>query len=167
MSNEDMKNFKPNSEMLESAEVVFLSMAYVETIKPIVENIQKKVLNKHKFKVAKKYRNYEKDKIITEEKYSYLMSNEDFKIYHNECRTLEDEKGLKVSNPEFCPLLVAENEQRKAENLLMNSFKVITGLDTDDINMSLDNRKKFLDLTLGFMSQFIDKEKVLKGVCER
>ena len=163
MSKEEMNNFKPNSEMVKSAEVVFLSMAYVETIKPIVEDIQKKVLNKHKFEVDKEHRNYEKEKVITEIKLSYLMSDKDFKVYHSECRTLEDKKGLKVSNPEFCPLLIAEHNLIKAENLLIDVFSQITGLKHSDIYKT-EHRKRFIDLTLSFLSPYVDKEKVLRGV---
>ena len=163
LTQKQIENFRPTKEMIKTTQEVFLCMAKVGTIKPIVEEIQKKVLKKYQFKVSAEWRE-DKERIITEPKQSYLMTNEDFKIYHSECRILEDEKELYVSNSEFCPLLVAENDRRKAENRLMNAFSCITGLDSNKINMRLDSRKKFLDLTLKYMAQFVNKEDCLKHI---
>ena len=152
----DFKNFKPSDEMIKAAELVFLSMAEVETIKPIVKAYQKKILNKYQFKD-------DEGNIITEEGRSYLMGDADFKVYLDECNTKRLKVGLYVKNKEYCPLLVAESDLTDAERLLINSFKPITGLDCSDIYL-LEHRKKFLNLALGLMSNFIDSKQILKTI---
>jgi len=52
----EIKNFKPSKGLLEAAESVFLAMAYVGTIQPIVRLYQNEILNRHKFRTAKKWR---------------------------------------------------------------------------------------------------------------
>ncbi len=46
--------FKPSFEMIKTAQEVFLNMANIEVIKPEVEKIQNKILNKYKFKTKKR-----------------------------------------------------------------------------------------------------------------
>lgn len=156
MNKDEIKNFKPSVKMIKTAQDVFLNMANVETIKPIVLGIQNKILEKHQFKVKNEFKRHEKQKIVLKPSNDYLMSDADFKVYMTEQRNELKKVNLETENPEFCPLLVAEDNLRKAENKLIESFKVITGLSCSDVNMKLDTRKKFLELTLRFMSRFIN-----------
>ena len=162
MTGEDKKNFKPTPEMIMAAETVFLAMAFTETIRPVVVGYQTKVLEKHKFLYTRK----EDGDYVKTSEHTYLMKETDFKIYLEECNKEQELAGLKTETPDHCPLLVAENEQRKAENILMEVFKPLTGLDVSRINMRLDTRKKFLDLTLKYMSRFVDTKKTLEGLNE-
>lgn len=162
----DTKNFKPTNDMIKNAELVFLCMAEVETIKPIVKGYQKKVLAKHNFKCASEWRKEEGLKTILDPKHDYLLSEEDFKIYLQDCRIEQEKAGLKTDSPEHCPLLVAEDNLRKSENDLITSFELITGLKLNDVNRRLDTRKNFIDLTLKLMSQYVDSKQVLKSLQE-
>jgi hypothetical protein len=135
-------------------------MAAVDTIRPIVQQIQQSVLDKHKFKVdPKNKRIADGVKVITKIQHDYLMSDDDFKVYHNECRILEDEKNLKVDNPEFCPLLVAEHDLIKAQHLLIDAFGPMFGITSS--NLYGDHREKFLDLTLRLMAKYVDTKTIL------
>lgn len=161
ITKQELVNFKPTEEMIRATELVFLCMAAVDTIKPIVQQIQQSVLDKYKFKVDPKNKRIcdDGEDIITKLGHDYLMSDDDFKVYHKECRKLEDEKNLKVDNPEFCPLLVAENDLIQAQHLLIDCFGPMFGIKSTDLWG--DHREKFLDLTLRLMAKYIDTKQVL------
>ena len=158
---QEAKNFKPSVEMIKTAQEVFLNMANIEVIKPEVEKIQNKVLNKYKFKSKK--RKGEKQTIVLTENKSYLLKDCDFKVYINECRKEEIKIKLidKSFNKDFCPLLVAEHNLNKAENKLINVVckelkNKLNGITAEQINRSLNHRKKFIELNLSYLSQFIN-----------
>ena len=154
--------FIPTKEMKQATKVVFVSMAWTETVKPIVKNIQQKVLAENKYPYSdeniKLYTRHDKDykfpEYITEEKDTYLMSDDDFKDYHKKCRELEDKAGMKVDNPEHCPLLVAENLERQAKREFLRIMQPITKINPDDV-WNLDHYKKLTDLSLSLMANFI------------
>lgn len=156
MTKQEIKNFKPSVEMIKTTQEVFLNMAMVETIKPIVKKIQKDILNKHKFKIAKKYQNQERDLIVLSNERTYLLKDNEFKIYLKECRTEEIKIKLinESFNKEFCPLLVVEDNLRKAQNKLINLMGKLIDITSEDIYKT-EHRKKFIDLNLRFLSQYI------------
>ena len=137
-----MKQFRPTREMINSAKKVFMMMAIVETIKPIVTGYQLESLTKHQFK------NIHSGEVITKPFQSYLMSDEDYQIYWNECRASRNEAGLQVESDEFCPLLVAEYDVVKAKRELAEVMEPITKIKYDQLAMSLENIEKYFDLTL-------------------
>ena len=150
ITKETLDNFKPTSKMIYLCRDVFVNMANVKCIKPIVEEIQKKVLRENKFKNC-----HEKGEIIQEPKHSYLMSDSDFKIYHKQTRMEEDKVGLTVTNPEFCPLLVAEDDLRKAENNLIDVMGAFVGISREQLSRSLKGRREFIELNLRLLAGFI------------
>jgi len=152
--------FKPSFEMIKTAQEVFLNMANIEVIKPEVEKIQNKILNKYKFKTKK--RKGEKQTIVLKENESYLLKDCDFKVYINECRKEEIKIKLidKSFNKDFCPLLVAEHNLIKAEHKLIEIVckelkNKLNGITAEQINRSLDHRKKFIEVNLKYLSQFL------------
>lgn len=164
MNKENMKNFLPSQEMIAATESVFLNMAVVETIRPIVRGYQRKILLKHKMKYAKEsVQKHFGSCYLTDPDHVYLLSDSDFKVYLAECRKEQEKARLKTDNPEHGPLLVAENNLRKAENLLMDSFEPLTGLKSSDINMRFDTRTRFLELTLSYMNRFVNSKRIMQG----
>ena len=87
------------------------------------------------------------------------MSDADFKIYNEETHKKALEAGFKIKK-DYCPLLIAENLLIEAENNLIDTFEEITGIKRDDI-LNLDLRKKYLDLTLSLMSQYVGSSEAL------
>lgn len=154
------KDFKPTSDMIHAAQTVFLCMAMVETIKPIVTGYQKAILNKYQFKVAsdKVNRGHDKDEIILDPDKSYLLDDSDSQVYIEETFRERDRAGLKVSNPEFCPLLVAEHNLTKAQHILIRSMEPLTGVTLDQIlcgRNCLVNLKKYIELSLRLLAPFV------------
>ena len=82
------------------------------------------------------------------------MAESSFLDYHKKCRELEDKAGMKVDNPEHCPLLVAENLERQAKREFLRIMQPITKINPDDV-WNLDHYKKLTDLSLSLMANFI------------
>lgn len=152
------KTFKPTEDMIKSAELVFAAKSIVETIKPIVHAYQYEILNRHQFK------NTFDGSIVLDNENIYELSEEDFAIYSAEVKAARDKAGLHVDNDDYCPLLVAEDNLRKAQRLLANAMEPITKLSADDVICSasgLDNYKKYIELSLGLLAPYVNKESIL------
>ena len=157
ITKEEMKNFKPTDAMLTATRNVFVTMAFEKTVRPIVEGYQKDILAFWKFKIAPEHinRGHEENEIILDPKNSYLMGDDDFKLYLAECNDARKKAGLKVDNPEHCPLLVAEHLRVIAENTLIDTMEPITGISLDTHYLSLEHRKQLIDLTLKLLAKYI------------
>jgi len=155
-----IRDFKPTEEMIDAAELTFLSMAAAQTIRPVVEGYQRMILTKHQFKIAPRWK--EGKRVITDPDHTYLLGEKDWKAYHDECKVEESKAGLKTKGYDYCPLLVAQADQVSAERLLINSFQKITGMSYSDVSMKLDVRKKFLDITLRLMAKYVKKGDILE-----
>lgn len=142
-------------DMKQAAKNVFMAMAYVKTIRPIVTGYQKAVLEKHQWHIASKWvgRRSETDRVILDPDHSYLLSENDFRTYMHETREQQKAAGLKTDSPDHCPLLVAENLQRQAEWCLFDTMEPLTSIKGRDLYG--DNREKYLDLTLRLLAPFI------------
>lgn len=138
-------DFKPTQEMIKSAETVFMVMAWKDTIEPIVKEYQRVILINHQFVVD--------GEVMINPDRAWLLNDEDFKVYIEETYKERDKAGLKVDNPEFCPLLVAEMMQIDAENALIETMRPAIGL--NDIHIYGDNRKKLIELTLRLLAPFV------------
>jgi hypothetical protein len=142
----------PTKEMIEAGKKVIEAKANTEFIREIVVGYQTQIL-KEMDKFAKfGPRNTEK---VLDPKHSYLLTDKDYKEYADKCEDARKTYGLHVDNPEFCPLLVAENDQRKAERNLIEVFQPATGLSVDMLTYDLDHYKKFMDLTIPMIQQYI------------
>ena len=145
-------NINITEEMKTAAKAVFMAMALVKTIKPIVEGYQRKIINE--MKPLDRY----KGQIITNPNQSYQMGDSDFKIYLTRCNEERIKAGLKVENEEYCPLLVAEELQRKAERVFIDVMEPITHLSADRVLCSqngLDNYHKLIDLSLRLLTPYV------------
>jgi len=141
--------------MITAAEAVFAAMANVQTIEPIVQGYQTAILAKHRFAPDPELTRFASE-IILDPKEAFLLKDADFKVYNAECLAERDRLGLKVDKPEFCPLLVAEDLQRKAEHWLVEAMKPVTGLDLDRLLCAgVEELKKYIDLALRLLAPFV------------
>ena len=110
-----------------------MAKAYTETIRPIVVGYQKEILERHKFPYKE---DREMGEYVDNPSLDYLMADKDSDIYYAE---LDKAKALhpfgKDLEPGFCPLLIAENLQRQACQLMINEAAYIIGFSYDDIVM--------------------------------
>ncbi len=94
------KNFKPSEDMLSAAAAVFTTMAYVRTVRPIVEEYQKKILEAYELWSTETERRSRKR--ITDPKETFLLSEDDFNFYLAECHEAQLEAELKTESPDPC-----------------------------------------------------------------
>ncbi len=118
----EMKDFKPTAEMFNAAQTLLEAMAFKETIRPIVEGYEQKILDE-----MRPLDRYEGE-LITDLRYTYMMPDDIFKIYDRRCRKARDKAGLHVENDGFCPLLVADtfvvDATRTLVEIMEPTFKV-------------------------------------------
>ena len=154
--------FTPTPEMTAAAEALFMAKAYVQTIKPIVEEYQKRIIAEINPKVADRF-SWIGFTTITEAKDSYLMNEADFNIYLQRCHDEAIKAGFQVPEFGYCPLLIAEDLERQAEHALVNAMFEISHLSVNDILCSgLEKYHKFIDLSLRLLAPFV-KNNI--GVC--
>ena len=136
LNEKTLPEFKPTQDMVHAAKAVFVCMAIEQTIRPIVTGYQKAILEKGQYHIAKKWidRRGEPDRIITEPNQSYLLEDDDFGHYLTECNQARIVAKLHVENDEFCPLLVAQENVRKAEKLLIDVMEPITHITNKNLN---------------------------------
>lgn len=155
--------FNPTDEMKSAANAVFMAMAFVQTIRPIVKKHQQSVLDKNWYKCGNEYamkcieHGEEMPEFCKTDHDLMYISDADFGHYHAECYQLNNAAGLTVEDPEHCPLLVAENLERQARDLLAKEMEPITKMTKDMIFQSpnaLENWGKYIDLTLRLLAPF-------------
>lgn len=162
-----MKRFTPTKDQVRLAEAVLTAMAHESLIRPIVTEYETAILNKHQFKIAREWvEQGEPDRVILDRKHSFLLSEEDAKVYYAECFAARDAANLKVDRPENCPLLVAEDVRGQAENALLKAIAAIPGLELlGSGGMTLDERTKAIQLTLQLLAPFVaDAEEILRRI---
>jgi hypothetical protein len=131
---------------------LFQGIAYVETVRSVIETKQKEVITFYQFKVAKRYLERRTDKeFISGPKDMFLMSDEDFKIYLAEMETFyySDECPFKPSKKGNCPLLEAESFLRDLKWEIVAFFEPITGLSKENLRWNLKAFDKYIDILLG------------------
>lgn len=165
-----MKNFTPTQDQIRAAEAVFTAMAHEAVIRPIVEAYEQTILEKHRFPIGRKWVELGvDDRLILKRKDSYLLSDADSLVFFAECHAAREAANLKVEDPEHCPLLVAEHLRIQAEHALLKAIATIPGLETfgSDV-MSMNIRKKAIDLSLGLLSPFCgNADEILGRILEK
>jgi len=151
------KKNKLTYEMIKSVEIILINMANVETIKPIVLKYQKEILQKHKFnyKLLSDRRAYKKEGVdyISNPDHTYMLKEKDFKTYLQE---------LDIVKKNYCPLLIAKNNLRKAKNNLIIAFKPYHGLELYEVTHSLKYYNQLVELILNYAIQFLkNKDEIL------
>jgi hypothetical protein len=155
---DNMTQFKPTAAMITAAETVLMAMAYTETVRPIVEEYQKKSLAFWRFKMAEKHKirrgnEAVQDEIILDPKKSYLLDDHDAENYYKDCHEAALKAGFNVKYG-YCPLLIAESLQITAEWVLMDTMKPVTGIDGHEI-YDMDMRQQYIDLTLRLLAPYV------------
>jgi hypothetical protein len=137
-------------EIVAVGRAVFTAMAYVETIRPVVEGYQREILAMMKAHIAPEniIRGRE-DEIILDPEKTYLMKDVDFQEYIDECHIEMQKHGFQVPERGHCPLLIAENLLRQAKQLLIEAMEPITGIKHEDLfHHGLTDYNNYVELTL-------------------
>lgn len=151
------KKFVPTAAMVDAAEDVFKTMAFLETIRPIVMKYQTEILQQGQWRIRPKYADRLGDKVILDPKDSYLMSEEDLAVFIDHCKVARDKAGLHVDHDDKCPLLVAEHLLIKAKRALLDVMEPVTRLPADRLlSAGMDKYNSGVELTLQLLASFVD-----------
>lgn len=165
---------RPPAALKTAAKAVFISMAYTETIRPIIEGIQNEQLAKGNYKYDPHHtfgtRSTKRDIIEWDEKYgmyiktlkhTYLMSESDFGHYYTECQHKYRNAGFDFPDGQ-CPLLIAESNEREAKRifaeLCIDALKMPFTI-SDLICGKLEKYHNFIELNLKMMANHIKPAK--------
>ncbi len=156
---EKVTNFVPTDDQMKCYLEVLASESIVNVIKPKIKKLQKEILNKNQFICdIECLDENEKSYVVLDPKDTYLLSSKDAKKFYKEYAIGFDKLGLKVSDPKFCPLLVAEYEFRNKTREFVNEMSTLTGITHEMVftsSHSSENWKKLTKITKSFMGNFI------------
>jgi hypothetical protein len=138
------KVIRATPEQVKAGIAVFSAMVLVDTLRPIVEGYQARILT-------------EIGCSHVSVKNSYLLPDQAFASFIARCHEERDLAGLPVDNPDQCPLLVAQHALVKAEHALVDVMEPVTGLSFDQLMCSrngLENLREYVDLTLRLLAPY-------------
>ena len=152
-----MQKFEPTPSMVDAAQAVFLTIAFVQTIRPVVLKYQTEILAKGQWHIKPEFAPRLGDTVVLDPKGSYLMSDEDFAKYDAQCKLARVTANLHVDKEGHCPLCVAEDMQRQAEHALVAAmmFELPTVTVDKLLQAGMDKYKKYIDLTLKLLAPFV------------
>jgi len=141
---------------------VFTAMAFVETIRPVVEGYQREILNMMQAHIApKNIIRGRQDEIILDPENTYLMEEKDFTKYIDECHIAAQKHGFTVPEKGDCPLLIAKNNLRKARHLLIETMEPITSIKIDDLfHHGLTDYENYIELTLKMITSMASEKEL-------
>ena len=154
LSVQTIKDIQNDSTAQRLAKAVFLSIAYVQTVREVIEPKQQEVIDFFKFKIAKQWRDFEQGEIIKSHKHLYLADESDWIIFDEEMRRVYKEVNLIPSKEGNCPLLEAESIEREAKRALVNYLESFTGLSFE--RMGISNYFKYLDIMLTILASKVN-----------
>lgn len=129
-------------------------------IRNVVEPIQKTILEKHQFKASKQFeRQYidVKDYIIKKDSESFMMAEDDFKIYWTELKC-EYDKIWKNLGENECPLLMAEHNENLAKSKLYDESMVLNLISIEDkeyLYYDMDSCQEYINLIIDLVDSIM------------
>lgn len=146
--------FEPNPTQIAAAQLVFMSMALLQTVEPIVTAYKNAILAEGQWRIGR-HQDRLGDGVVTDHKQSYLLSDEDFATYDALCKQARDQAGLVVEDTEQCPLLVAQDVLVQAQMLLVSEMEPIRGITWDMLlNRGLAVLHEYIELTLKLLAPY-------------
>lgn len=128
---------KITPELQDAVKTLILAQAYRQTVEPVVTAYQTAILTRHGFHIAPEWlerRHAAEDRIITNPRDAYLLSDEDSAVIYAEYDQAAIAAGFTDLEPGYCPLLVAENLERQAENAVIEAAEYVAGLKLEHAN---------------------------------
>lgn len=153
-----MKAVKPEQitdEMIAAGKTVFIAMAYVETLRPIVRAYQEKVLKRFSFLPNPELEEESNAPILTPGQ-EYLLTDEDAKKVFAAYNEERKKAGLKVESEDHCPLCVAEHLLTKAKWALVEALEPLTGLTHDMLMRKYSAYKEYIEISLRMLAPFVE-----------
>ena len=132
---------------------VIAAIAYEKTVGGVVKPKQQRVLNYLQIKET------ESGQIITDPERLYLAPDEPFQIYLEIMHKFYTDQGFEIPAFGYCPLLMAEDQTRKAKQALIDYCKQFTGIAYSDLFTNFpDNYNQYVDMTLRLLASKVKKQ---------
>jgi hypothetical protein len=150
--------------MIEAAETLFAAMAFEQTVRPIVEGYQRKILAERTWHCAPEYiervqRRTSEQPVktyINDIKLAWTMESSDYARYLKRCDEERIAAGLVVESESHCPLLFAEDMTRKAKYALCDAMASVTKIPADAaVVLKRTEYEKLIDLSLRVLAPFV------------
>ncbi len=142
---------QPSQDLLQATADVCILMAGVQTIRPVVQAIQDRILK------ADTYLNQEDGTRITDANHNYLMNDEQFQTYLVKLHEGYLAAGFEVAF-EVCPLLTAEYKLTQAERKMITLSQELHDLfKVEDVYLNMQHLEKYKKLCLSYLVQFVPK----------
>ena len=122
------RTFRPTAAQIEAYSRVLAAQAEIDRIEPIVRGYQSDILARGQWRVATEW--VDADGIaatITDPAHAWLMPDADHGEYLRQCRAAQLAAGLPDLG-DCCPLLVAQDDLRRARDDLVDALQPITGI---------------------------------------
>ncbi|WP_031431850.1 hypothetical protein [Methylomicrobium agile] len=117
--------------MIDAAQSARKTTFILEAIEPVVIGYKRAILENHQFRADASLNPDIEGALVLDPEHAYLLSDEDYWIYAEECNEARIKAALIVDNPGQCPLLVAQEMQRKAQKELIDAMESLTGVSLD------------------------------------
>jgi hypothetical protein len=148
--------FAPTAIMVSAAQAVFLAMAHLQLVQPIVLAYKERILADGQWVVRPKFAPRLGAEVITSPDRAYLMSDDNFVTYDRLCKQARDAAKLHVSHPDHCPLLEAQSMLASVQNVLIDAMSDITQIKAEKIlSLGIEQRAKFIELALRLLAPFV------------
>ncbi len=146
-------------ELIAAARNFFAATELEKRLTPVITQIQKDVLKRGQWKVAKEWANNifeeENQDVILNPDRAYLMEDRDYAEYIASLEEAYKEAGFNVE-PGHCPLLDAKNAIAKAKSNIAKELEPITGIKLEELLYSgFDTYERYIDLNLRYLVSFV------------
>lgn len=130
--------------MVVAAKKLLEKKEFAEKLRPIILAEKLKIIQEHGF-CCGETGDENRGKPITNPKYDWLMADDDFNKYLDECAKMYLRLGLKVAS-DCCPLLIADDETRKAKRHLLEVCQpVMLGLTGEALRLKPELLDQIVD----------------------
>jgi hypothetical protein len=160
---------QPPASLVHAAKLVFIAMAYEQSIRPKIEKIQKDLMDSMDIRYVDKLEGMrgklpQEGQKMTDKDHLYMASDADAAAYFTAMDAAYKAAGFMDLKPGYCPLLIAEHTVGEAKQLLVKeatAWSTIAkmGMTAERIeSASLESYKQFVDLILRMLAPMVKME---------
>lgn len=154
LTKESVEVMANDSQCMAVAKALFQSIAYCETIRPVIESEQQRIVAENKYKIAPQYAYKNLEYAETPFQTCYI-SEEDLADYSEKMYQFILSKNFVVPTKDHCPLLMAETKVREAKWLLIDVCEKFTGITYKMVQGSLKNYNNYIEILMKTFAQTI------------
>jgi hypothetical protein len=155
------QKFEPDALLKSCALNVFVAMARVQLVQPIVYEYRRKILESKPWPVHADFAAEYGERVLDPES-DYLMDPALFEEYAALCREARDAAGLQTVMPLACPLSEAKSNVVLSKTALISAMRGRVPVDVDKIlEAPVRMQDQFVELTLKLLAPYVNSEEAL------